>query len=65
MNDEPTGKAPPPNREHAIRSVAMEMAIRSSSGSTYDEEGRSIIDPDKVVNAAKKFEAYIKGELNG
>jgi len=64
MNDEVTGRPPPPNREMSIRSVAVEMAIKSGSGTSYDDEGRQIVDAQRIISAAKQIENYIKGEIN-
>jgi hypothetical protein len=45
----------------SIRSVAVEMAIKANIGQSYDDEGRNISDANRIVEAAKKFEAFIKG----
>lgn len=44
---------------------ALELAIRSNAGTTYDADGKMITSPDKLVEAAKKFEAYLKEANNG
>jgi hypothetical protein len=49
------------NRDMAVRTAAIDFAIRCSSGSSYDFEGRAVTDPKKVVEAASMFEAFIKG----
>lgn len=36
------------------------QAIKSNSGNSYDKEGRITTNPDKIVEAAKKFESYLK-----
>lgn len=41
---------------------ALDQAIKSNSGSSYDEEGRVTTNPDKIVEAAKKFEVYLNGD---
>lgn len=43
---------------------ALHYAIEAKSGNSYDDEGRAIVDPNKVVEAAKKFEAYLKETTN-
>lgn len=45
------------------RLIALDQAIKSNAGSSYDEEGRHITNPDKIVEAAKKFETYLRGEI--
>lgn len=54
-------------QDMSIRSVAMEMAIKSGVGTDYNDEGMQIVKADKIVEAAKKFETFIKGEtfVNG
>lgn len=47
-------------RERQDKIVSLDQAIKSNSGSSYDDEGRHITDADKIVEAAKKFEAYLK-----
>lgn len=46
----------------ALKQEALYQAIKANTGSSYDEEGRHITNPDKIVEAAKKFEAYLNGE---
>lgn len=58
MNDKPTNT----EKTRAIRSMCMEWAVRSNCGNVSDNESRILTDPDKILNAARKFEAYIKGE---
>lgn len=48
--------------KHQNKITSLDQAIRSNSGQSYDEEGRNRIDPDKIIKAAKKFEAYLKGK---
>ncbi len=36
----------------------LEFAIKSGAGTSYNEAGSPIIDVDKIIEAAKKFEAY-------
>lgn len=50
--------------EYDIKNEALNLAIKANTGHAYDEEGRSITDPDKIIKAAKKFEAYLKGTTN-
>lgn len=50
--------------ENNDKQIALELAIKANSGSFYDDEGRHITNPDKIVEAAKKFEAYLKETTN-
>jgi hypothetical protein len=43
-----------------IKQISLDQAIKSNAGSSYDDEGRHITNSDKIVEAAKKFEAYLK-----
>lgn len=67
MNDKPdlvTKDRPPTpseTRNHAVRTASIDFAIRSQCGQSYDSDGRIIYDPDKMVLAATKFEAFIRG----
>lgn len=47
-----------------IKQISLDQAIKSNAGSSYDDEGRHIINTDKIVEAAKKFEAYLNGDKN-
>lgn len=65
MTDQPTKppiEAPSQKEmyERSIRSAAIDMAIRANCGQDYNEEGRAINSDDKIVNAASKFENFIK-----
>lgn len=44
---------------------ALELAIKANTGTAYDEDGNMITSPDKIVEAAKKFETYLKETTNG
>lgn len=44
-----------------IKVRALELAIKANAGASYDENGRGIIDADKIIAAATKFETYLKG----
>lgn len=48
-------------RDLAIRTQALDMAIRSSCGQCYEPEGKVVFDADEIVKAASKFENFIKG----
>lgn len=49
------------NREMAIRSSALDMAIRAECYQSYDTQGKRLInDPDRLISAASKIEQYIK-----
>lgn len=45
-----------------IKLMALDQAIRSQAGHSYNDEGKFIIDPNKILEAAKKFETYLKEE---
>lgn len=47
-----------------VKILALDQAIKANSGSSYDEEGRHITNPDKIIEAANKFEAYLRGTKN-
>jgi hypothetical protein len=47
-----------------IKYSALSEAIRSCAGNSYDGDGRHITDPNKIVEAAKLFEAYLKETTN-
>lgn len=47
-----------------VKILALDQAIKANTGSSYDEEGRHITNPDKIVEAAKKFEVYLKETNN-
>lgn len=34
---------------------ALELAIKSNCGNFYDDEGRHLVDADKIIEAAKKI----------
>lgn len=42
--------------------TALDQAIKANTGSDYDDGERHIINADKIIEAAKKFETYLKGE---
>ena len=48
-------------RDIATRTLCLEFAIKSGCGQYFTEEGRSLICDVQIVEAAKKFEEYIKG----
>lgn len=52
---------PDTTRDVAIRSACLDMAIRAGCGQYYDDDGRMLFDDEIIVNAANKFEAFIKG----
>ena len=47
-----------------LRKTAMDIALISKASLTYDTDGREICDPKKLVEAAKIYEAYLKGNGN-
>jgi hypothetical protein len=50
-----------PNQDRAVRSVAIDMAIRANCGQCYDQNERIIYDARKIIKAAVMFEEFIKG----
>lgn len=50
------------NREMAIRTQALDMALRSNCGQCYDTDGKVIYDAEEITKAAKIFESFIRGE---
>ncbi len=52
-------------RDLSIRSACIDMAIRANCGQAYDTDGHVVYDADDIVSAAKKFEDFIKGTING
>lgn len=48
----------------STKQEALDQAIRANAGNSYDDEGRMIIDPAKIIEAAKKFETYLKESSN-
>lgn len=50
------------NRDYAVRTAAIDMAIRSNCGKCYDTENREVYEAEEIVKAAKLFEVFIKGE---
>lgn len=51
------------NRDMAIRSSAIDMAIRALCAQDHNEDGMPIINPDKLICAARQIEQYIKNGL--
>lgn len=49
------------NRDMAVRTQALDMAIRANCGLHYDENGKENYDEELLVTAAKEFESFIKG----
>ncbi len=53
----------PLNKAEGLRITALDRAIKSGVGNTIDEgTAFSKVSEDKIIEAAKKFEAYLKGE---
>jgi hypothetical protein len=50
-------------REMAVRTQALDMAIRSNCGQAYDTENHIVFDADDIVKAASKFAEFIKGTV--
>ncbi len=47
-------------RDMAIRTQALDWAIRANTGLHYDDTGRALHDERLIVEAATEFENYIK-----
>lgn len=52
------------NHEEQLRLTALDRAIAADTGKVYDEMALDNVDPNKILEAAKKFEAYLKGKNN-
>lgn len=50
------------SQPNALKQLALDQAIKANLGSSYNDEGKSITDAGKIVEAAKKFEAYLNGD---
>lgn len=61
MNKNP---APQDSEEYQTRFDALEFAIKSGVGHTHDDNNMSIVEANRIVDAAKKFETYLKGTNN-
>ena len=48
-----------------MRLTALDRAIQSGAGNYYNDDAFAETSADKIIEAAKKFEAYLKGENNG
>lgn len=53
------------NAERAVRSVALDMAVRAMTSQAHDDQGRRVTNPDEVLTASDKFLKFLKGENNG
>jgi len=53
------------DKHEMLRLTALDIAITSGSGNSYNDLGMSIVDAEQIITAAKKFEEYLKGETNG
>lgn len=51
--------------DYKLKAMCIDGAIKSGAGHAYDDEGRDIVKADLIVEAAKKFETYLKGNTNG
>lgn len=47
-----------------IKERALAYAIETNAGASYNDDGKLVIDADKIIEAATKFEAYMKGTNN-
>jgi hypothetical protein len=61
MTDQPPPIKDTTARDMAVRTQALEMAIRSNCGKCYTEEGQETFDYRYIVEAALAFESFIKG----
>lgn len=53
------------SKEEKLRLTALDRAIEAGSGNDYNPDGKPIINIDKIIEVAKKFEEYLKGTTNG
>lgn len=63
MTDEKPPTKDNSNREMAIRTQALDMALRSNCGQTYTADNMPIHDHNKTIEGAKAFENFIRGEV--
>lgn len=52
------------DKDETIRLTALDRAMAANVGQEYDDMGFIVTSADKILEAAKKFEAYLKGETN-
>ena len=52
---------PTDTRDQAVRTVALEMAIKANCGLFYNADNMQLVCDTQIVDAAKKFEVFIKG----
>ena len=52
---------PADTRDQAVRTVALEMAIKANCGLFYNADNMQLVCDTQIVDAAKKFEVFIKG----
>lgn len=56
----------PLNKDEGVRLTALDRAIQSGAGNEIDvDTAFTKVNPDKIIEAAKKFEAYLTGGNNG
>lgn len=55
----------PLSKDENIRLTALDRAIQSGSGLFYNDNSFTETSADKIIEAAKKFETYLKGDNNG
>ncbi len=60
QDKEPLTKPKDNTRDMAIRTQALDWAIRANTGLHYDDTGRALHDERLIVEAATEFENYIK-----
>ena len=53
---------PEDNKGIAMRTLCIDFAIKANVGLVYDNDGEAQYSEVEIVNAASKFEAFIKGE---
>lgn len=52
-------------KEQKIKLTALDRAISAGCGTAYNDSSFAITDADRIIEAAKKFEAYLKDNQNG
>ena len=53
------------DKDTKLRLTALDRAIDANTGNIYSDNNLVIVSPDIILEAAKKFEAYLKGDNNG
>ena len=50
------------DKDEQLRLTALDLAIKSGAATSYNDMTLPEVSDDKLIEAAKKFEKFIKGE---